>query len=454
MINLIDRPARRPNARRLTLICLAAIAVGTAVGIAVPAGTGWDFANFYDTGRRVAAGQVEDIYEPSSLIAGEVPQGRMRFWGTPASAILYAPLSRLSPPTALIAFKSAGALALFAGLGLLFLHLSPLRRPGEDAWSVAALFSVLALVYQPLWTVFRVGGQTTPAVFLLLVLALLAHTRGRFIVSASLLVLAVAVKPFLVVGLGFLVLTSGRRFLASVAAVGAIVAAVSIATLGWPVHSAFLTQIFQGSATFKPWVFNSALTLPISYLVHLVPDGSGAEWPGIIGFTLRLAAVAALFLACLRLVGNDRARELPEPGRRHLRFLTAVAFALFASPIVWEHYLSLLLPLLLYAVAVRRELSRNARLALWWVFGLSLGQNLILVLALNRAIGSGHGALDLGISFLKSGPLLVTAWFLLRHGRELQDTYVWAGDSLARPLGAVMRTLRAELVDPVREAPA
>src|SRR2546425_142205 len=78
--------------RTLTAIVLAMLAIGCLVGILVPAGPGWDFANFYDTGARVAAGQIGDLYDPFTEIAGKPPQGTMGFWGTPISAWLYWPL--------------------------------------------------------------------------------------------------------------------------------------------------------------------------------------------------------------------------------------------------------------------------------------------------------------------------------------------------------------------------
>ena len=81
----------------VTWVFLAILLCGAIIGIVVPAGLGWDFANFYDTGRRVAAGQIQDLYNPKSLINGEQPQGTLAFWGTPISAWLYVPLSWLPP---------------------------------------------------------------------------------------------------------------------------------------------------------------------------------------------------------------------------------------------------------------------------------------------------------------------------------------------------------------------
>jgi len=98
------------------------ILAGSVLGIVTPAGLGWDFANFYDTGRRVAAGQVQDIYHPESKINGQPPQGKMQFWGTPISAMFYVPLGYFSARTASIMFKIENTLAIFITLLLLYFY--------------------------------------------------------------------------------------------------------------------------------------------------------------------------------------------------------------------------------------------------------------------------------------------------------------------------------------------
>lgn len=72
---------RRLNTLRwLTQLSIGLIVVGCAVAVAVPAGHRWDFANFYDAGRRVAAGRIQDLYLAGSPIDGGPPQGVMAFW--------------------------------------------------------------------------------------------------------------------------------------------------------------------------------------------------------------------------------------------------------------------------------------------------------------------------------------------------------------------------------------
>ena len=96
------------RARGVTRVSLALLALGCALGIALPMGHEWDFANFYDTGRRVLAGQLADIYDASTLIAGEAPTNSLDFFGAPLSAFLYAPLALL-PPLAALAAGGQGA---------------------------------------------------------------------------------------------------------------------------------------------------------------------------------------------------------------------------------------------------------------------------------------------------------------------------------------------------------
>src|SRR5262249_27943151 len=196
------------------MACLILLLAGAVIGIAVPAGPGWDFANFYDTGARVAAGQLRDIYDPSTPIRGASPQGTMAFWGAPLSAIFYTPLGWLAPGTALILFKVQNTLAYFAALVLLYVHTRRFAGDSPEAQSrFGALFAFLALIYQPFWTVYRVGGQTTPTIVFLLTVGLLTHTAGKRLWTVLCLMAIVLIKPAFLPILGILVLVSGVRFL-------------------------------------------------------------------------------------------------------------------------------------------------------------------------------------------------------------------------------------------------
>jgi hypothetical protein len=252
--------------------------VGCFVGIVVPAGPGWDFANFYDTGRRVAAGEIQNIYNPDSLIGGEKPQGNMRFWSTPLSAVFYVPLSYFSPTWALVIFKIENTLAYFVALALLYFHYHNFAETTEVAqWRFAAAFTFLSLVYQPFWTVYRVGGQTTPTVFLLLTLALVSYTGGRLFVSALLLVLAAMIKPTFATVLLFLAAISGGRFLKHTVLIVLFAGLGSLWIMGWQIHVEFLGILRAGAQATFPWFYNSSLYVPIESLRSFAGPES---WPG------------------------------------------------------------------------------------------------------------------------------------------------------------------------------
>ena len=129
---------------------------GCAVGIIVPAGLGWDFANFYDAGRRILAGQVSDLYSPlNGWIDGQSPLSIQGFWGVPSSAFLYVPFALVSPAVGLVLFKIQTAIFSLAALILLDRHCQQFtQETAANAGLYAAVFALMALAYQPLWTAF------------------------------------------------------------------------------------------------------------------------------------------------------------------------------------------------------------------------------------------------------------------------------------------------------------
>ncbi len=254
--------------RRLAVVAMFLIALGCTIGTLVPAGLGWDFANFYDAGHRVAAGQVDDLYHPERPIAGQAAQGRMRFWSAPLFAVVLAPLSWLPPATALIAFKLQNCIVLFIALALLYREC---RRSIDDDGPLqraafAAIFAFGCLLYQPFWTIFRVGGQTTPTVFLLLVLALLFYMRSHLQISAWLLVLAAMIKPALATALLFLACVGGLAFAGSLAVALTFWGLLSTAILGWPIHQEFVHVLIEGAQFSRSWLYNSSLYVPLENL--------------------------------------------------------------------------------------------------------------------------------------------------------------------------------------------
>ncbi len=409
--------------RFLSIASLSFLLFGSIAGILVPAGSGWDFANFYDTGRRLAAGQVEDLYRPDSAIAGEKPRGSLAFYGTPLSAYLYVPLSFFSPENALIVFKIQNTLAYFAALIFLYLHYR--KFAGEDSIEqsqFAALFVFVSLIYQPFWTVYRIGGQSTPTVFLLLTLALLCHTHSRFLLSAFLLVVAVLIKPILVTALLFLLIVSPFPFLAYTLILLAASGLFSILLMGWTIHLEFLRQMLMGLRNVYPWFYNSSLYVPFDNLKALAkPEiSSNLRWLiTILQTGLKITAVLTTAVLTLK----SRSQMWSTKASLHFRFVMSVVFFLLFSQTVWEHYLSFLFLLLAYMIAFRRYFCRSTHLMLAMIFILCLGQSLIVVTFLRE-----HFLFDsipelLLIGFFKSAPLFLTLVLLLARFREFYQSY-------------------------------
>ncbi len=409
--------------KTLIAAALSLVAGGCVIGILVPAGLGWDFGNFYEAGHLVAVGQVEDLYRPDRATGIRPSTGHMRFWSAPLAAAFLAPLSLMQPTTALIVFKIQNTIALILALALLYVHcrrfVDPVRR-GD----FAAAFATLCLLYQPFWTIFRVGGQTTPTVFLLLVIALFCYTESRLLASASLLVVIAMIKPTFAVMCLFLACVAGSSFVVALMVALAIGGLLSIATMGWAVHQEFLAVLIEGTRMSRSWVYNSSLYVPLENLRLLSTAG---PWNSAFAFSewaLRIIVVA-VFAILLR---RSRREQWPASARRHFEFLMAICFWLLTSQLLWEHYLSVLFLPLAYFIAMFGVFSRRARILVAAIFVMALGQNLILVqyVSSHLQIESVTGLIAAGV--LKAAPLILLLTILLEHDREVFSIYrssVW-----------------------------
>lgn len=394
-------------------LILAVIGLGVLAALVVPAGSGWDFANFYDTGRRAIAGQIADIYDPASLIAGRTPQGNMAFWGAPLSAWFYAPLGLLPPAAALVAFKLIAVVATTTALLLLYrlTRRSAGLSSDQSSW-YALVFAVLVLLYQPFWTIFRVGGQTTPLVLLLMVLGLRSYVDGKLFATAGWLVLAVLFKPAFLLVPAFLALVSPPRFALALAGTGAAVAAVSIALFGWPIHREFLEILLRGADKPSPWPFNSSLYI-VADVFRPIADSipirrTGGWFPDALRLAIKLAVVGTtVVLAVLA------SRQLWAPARRRLfTFLLAISFCLLISQVVWEHYLAVLFIPLSFLVVCWPWLTRGERVHLLVILALCALQNLVLVSFFRDHVPIRSHLGLLAVSLVKAGPLLAYVGFL------------------------------------------
>jgi hypothetical protein len=427
--------------RRWSVLCLVLMAIGCAVGIAVPAGLGWDFANFYDAGRRVAAGLSAELYDPKSPIAGQPPQGSTGFFGAPLSAVFYVPLAWFDPPTALVLFKIQNVVAyavtffVLFRFSVVFVAGGPLERA-----RFAARFALFCLLFQPFWTIFRVGGQTTPTALMLLAFGLVLHTRGRFWGSTVMVVLATLIKPALAPALLLLAAVSGLAFAWRLAVTLALTGLLSLVLTGWPAHAAFLDLMRRSSGLAYTWNFNSSIyTLLVSLRQYAGPAAS-AE--------VRLAlSMASWMLKGVVIVGTfwllyrGRREIRPAPARRHFHFVLAIVFFLLWSPTVWEHYLSLLVVPLTYVIAAHAYFSKRALAIVAAILLTSVAQNLILIDWVRAHVAFDSLPALLAAAIVKSAPLLLTMVLLTRHRDELFRSYAAPAWKSVRRAGQSLSTV-------------
>lgn len=392
--------------RRLALACCAAIVAGNLLGVMVDAGLRWDFGNFYDAGQKVRLHDTAGLYDKYATIAGHPPLANMLFVSPPLAAAFWAPLTLLPPIPAMRLFKLLDALALAASLLLLYRR-GREQVPPAHRDRYAGLFALTCLVFMPLWTIYRVGGQTTPFVLLAFVLALEARLRGRDALAAGLLVFAVVVKPAFAPALALLALTSGWPFLLWSGGLGLLAAGVSVLAFGWPLHQEYLDLLRAFSTNSVSWVFNSGLTTPIESL-RVATEHTFTTNPRAPALTWVVNAMRVGIVGLFAWLTARALRELPDgAGRRALLFQLATLFALAIAPIAWEHYLTLLVIPFAHAIAHLEELPRKAAVVTAAAVAFGAWQFLSLVMLLWNAVGPANAAVQFAIGLAKCAPLLL-----------------------------------------------
>ena len=407
--------------RRIRIWVALILGAGIAAGILVPAGPGWDFANFYDAGHKVLAGQIQDLYNADAPIDGKAPEGHLAYYGTPLSALLLAPLAWMPPGVAMLVFKIQGTIAMLIGLWLLYSANLPFaEKAGLGDLRYSTAFLAAALLFQPFWTIYRVGGQTTPTVFLGFVLALICITSDRPLAAAVCMVAAVAIKPAFALMFGLLAVLAGLRFLAFAVATGLATAALSVLAMGWSIHQRFLEHL--GAGKISPWVYNSSISS--------VFDTFRAENPvwNVAALGTRLLTAGLVFMVLLR----GRKQIAFAAARQHFLFLLATVFGLLLMPVVWEHYLSVLFIPMAFFLAMLPRLGSPEKRLVASICILCCTQNLILSLWLYDHLSGSGGLVQIAAGVWKSAPLVLFTGFLYLHGERLAGMYkldpdLWRG---------------------------
>ncbi len=440
----------RDLGRYAPLLALGVIAFGCLIAIFTPAGLGWDFANFYDAGHKALVGETHNLFDEHALIDGEAPQSNMPFLSAPVSSYFYVGLALFDPEMALVLFKAENALAI--ALALAILHFSLLVHVApEDRHRFTTQFLIAAVLFQPFWTVFRVGGQVTPTILLLLAAGLVLHAQARFFWSAACMAMIVLMKPVFIPGAVFLALASGKRFFLAASLIGGLVAAFSIGLMGLDVHLALVARMAFESGRLWPSQYNSALTSSLDFMLPPVCEPGPASdalcraHPTIAALSsvLRAGAVLSLILVFVAAARSG----ISDQARRHFAWMIAAILPMMATPIVWAHYLSAVFLLIAFALATQRHFPRPAMALIAAIVLLSVGQNLIIILEIVRMTGMDQPIEKVGMGVFKSLPLWLTLAFLVLHRRAIFSAYHapgWSDAGGGLPLTGVAARLAAD----------
>jgi hypothetical protein len=355
---------RAPASLRLlatVLLVLGAAAqawFGVRPGLSLPGG---DFANYY-TAARIALAR-EDLtpaytdflwFQQQMDAAGFVGQLGSFVPHPPATALVMAPLAGLDPLPAKRAWTAIDV-ALAVTCAIVIGRLAGIGGLGGGLAIVAtgaALANDLAF------------GQLYLLVLLSLSVGLLLVSRGSRAWGGVALGLLLPVKPFAVPLLAYFVLKRDWRVVAGALAGAAVVTAVSVPGLGWPLHERFVTVVLPRLASgelqdpFHPYWQSFASLARRMFLTEPTLNAMPAlAAPRLAGALPAVAAVAGWGAVTLAV------RSAPDAPRLHWATIVAASLALAPGGATY-HLVLLALPFALIAgEALRSEAVRPAATA-------------------------------------------------------------------------------------------
>lgn len=422
----MSEPIGKRNALPLligALACLIILAF-SAYGTQLNRGLKLDFANFYDAGSKAALGQFRDLYNPFAEIGGAPPFGNMSFVSAPVTSFLYAPLAGMEPAQAATVFKATMTLTLLVALVLLYLHLARRFAPNDPAKFFAA-YAVGALIFMPFWVMYTIGGQTTPLILLLFVIALIGVSNGRTYLPVAALVIATLIKPVFAPGMIFILIVAPAKTRSAMISIGLALAIVSFLTVGFAPHIALAEKILSEGRDLQIPHLNSYMLAWVEPLFLSMEDYAVLDQaPGSVralSLALKLGLAAVLISLFVRL----RRETTSAAVRQHFMILVAVFISLIITPAAWAHYLSFLFVLPAMAFANADRFPRAALMVAALAVAMAFFQHPFLVrkfIDITDAAGGGaflsidKWSVLFSISVIKSIPMLlifalVTIWF-------------------------------------------
>jgi hypothetical protein len=299
-------------------------------------------------GRATPFGDFDKAYFPAGRLVLSAPErlytcdiDTLCFVNLPIVAVLFSPLSGLSPIPARAVFTMAGAAAVSATGWLL------LRTAGVSGWRANALAAVLFL-NGPLYYSARLGNLSH-LLLLPLVLALRALVSGRDHTAGAWLAVVSAIKPPMLLFLPYLILRRRWTAAATMAFIILLVVVASILWLGTELHRTWLRDYVIGFGA-RPLAAYNVQSIS-GALARLVAPGHTTDWRPLDlapGFAWARYGLTAICVFAVLAVCGRVGRPATEAGWWSEWSLVLI-LALLASPITWTHYYCvLLIPLTLY----------------------------------------------------------------------------------------------------------
>jgi uncharacterized membrane protein YGL010W len=208
-----------------------------------------------------------------------------------------------------------------------------------ETWPRLELAAIATFAFVPATFNLRLG-QMEPLIFLILVLALVAYTRGRRLTCGALIGVAASLK---LAPLVLIVLLLRRRWWRAAIVSACTVAAstvIGVLALGTAPLVEYATHVMPAFARQDGWIYNQSL----NGVVDRLADHSvlGIE-PGLllIGVATAALGLVVLGLSTLLTSAGERSRTT-----RGMEFSCGVMAMLLAGSITWYlHYVLLLIPL-------------------------------------------------------------------------------------------------------------
>ena len=301
----------------LPIVAVLSLALGVGLTLAVAGDTlGFDFLAYHQAAERLLAGRP--VYDMSYTQTG----GFGLFYYPPTFAPLVLPFGALSATTATWAWVVLSVAAFIAGTVSMPVSMTVRWTTILLAgWSFPFVYAVKL-------------GQVGPILFFLFALGWRWFDRPAVLGAAGALGAAIKLQPGLI--LVWALLTSRFRAVAIGAIVLITLAAVTTVLAGATSWSDFLTLIRTVSDPIR--TDHNFTPGAIAYAA-----GSSAEVAGLIQI-VSTVAVGVLFLTSIRWTTDEAS------------YMVAVIASQLVSPILWDHYASLLLLPVAYLLASGR----------WW----------------------------------------------------------------------------------------